>query len=330
MTKVSEISEFDLISRLEAILENNVTPNKDSKVELSIGDDAAVIGNLDNLQVVTTDAMVDKVHFVSDQVDMRSLGWKSLAVNYSDIASMGCKPIYSVVTLGLRADILVEQLENLYLGFSDLLNTYGGDLVGGDIVKSDTFFISVTVVGSTDKPETMQRKTAVPGDAIAVTGHLGSSNAGLKLLLKNELQKSSHFYAAHYMPKPRIPEGISLLDMGIKTGMDISDGLVNDLKKICVASAVNATINVDNIPVHEDLKKYFPNDYREMAVSGGEDYELLITGHESLIKYISDSTDIDLHIIGEIEIGSGDVNAVDSTGAKISLNTGGWDHFTEN
>ena len=166
MTKVSEISEFDLISRLETILENNVTPNKDSKVELSIGDDAAVIGNLDNLQVVTTDAMVDKVHFVSDQVDMRSLGWKSLAVNYSDIASMGCKPIYSVVTLGLRADISVEQLENLYLGFSDLLNTYGGDLVGGDIVKSDTFFISVTVVGSTDKPETMQRKTAVPGDAI--------------------------------------------------------------------------------------------------------------------------------------------------------------------
>ena len=159
--------------------------------------------------------MVDKVHFVSDQVDMRSLGWKALAVNYSDIASMGCKPVYSVVTLGLRADILVEQLENLYLGFSDLLNTYGGDLVGGDIVKSDTFFISVTVVGSTDKPETMQRKTAVPGDVIAVTGHLGSSNAGLRLLLKNELQKSSHFYEAHYMPKPRIPEGISLLDLSL-------------------------------------------------------------------------------------------------------------------
>ena len=89
-------------------------------------------------------------------------------------------------------------------------------------------------------------------------------------------------------------------------------------------------INVDNIPVHQDLKKYFPNEYREMAVSGGEDYELLIPGHESLIRYISDSTDIDLHIIGEIEIGSGDVNTVDSTGARISLNTGGWDHFTEN
>ena len=117
MTKVSEISEFDLISRLETVLENNVTPNPDSKIELSIGDDAAVIGNLDNLQVVTTDAMVDMVHFVIDEVDMRDLGWKSLAVNYSDIASMGCKPIYSVVTLGIRADILVEQLESLYLCF---------------------------------------------------------------------------------------------------------------------------------------------------------------------------------------------------------------------
>jgi len=330
MTKVSEISEFDLISRLEAILENNVTPKKDSKIELSIGDDAAVVSNLDNLQVVTTDAMVDKVHFVCDQVDMRNLGWKSLAVNYSDIASMGCSPIYSVVTLGLRPDILVEQLEHLYLGFSDLLNIYGGDLIGGDIVKSDTFFISVTVVGSTDKPETMLRKTAVPGDVIAVTGELGSSNAGLKLLLSNELQTSSHFYEAHYLPKPRIREGIRLLDMGIKTCMDISDGLVNDLKKICVASTVDARINVDDIPVNEDLKTHFPNEYREMAVSGGEDYELLITGHESLIKYISDSTEIDLHLIGDIEIGSGNVTAVDNAGVNVTLDTGGWDHFTEN
>ncbi len=330
MQKVSEISEFALISSLESVLENNVTPQKDSKIELSIGDDAAVIGNFDNLQVVTTDAMVDKVHFVVDQVDMRNLGWKALAVNYSDIASMGCKPVYSVVTLGLRPDILVEQLEHLYLGFSDLLNIYGGELVGGDIVRSETFFISVTVVGSTDKPQTMQRKTAVPGDVIAVTGELGSSDAGLKLLLNSELPKSSHFYEAHYLPKPRIPEGISLLDMGIKTGMDISDGLVNDLKKICLASKVNATINIDDIPVHKDLKKHFPNEYKEMAISGGEDYELLITGHESLIKYISDSTEIDLHIIGEIEIGSGVVNAVDGTGAKVPLKTGGWDHFTEN
>ena len=330
MTKVSEISEFDLISRLETVLENNVTPNPDSKIELSIGDDAAVIGNLDNLQVVTTDAMVDMVHFVIDEVDMRDLGWKSLAVNYSDIASMGCKPIYSVVTLGIRADILVEQLESLYLGFSDLLNIYGGELVGGDIVKSDTFFISITAVGSTDKPETMKRKTAVPGDVIAVTGALGCSNAGLKLLLNGDLKKTSHFYEAHYLPKPRIPEGINLLDMGIKTGMDISDGLVNDLKKICVASNVNATINIDNVPVHEDLKASFPDKFKEMAVTGGEDYELLITGHESIIRYISDSTQIDLHIIGEIEIGPGDVIAVDSSGTKIPLDTGGWDHFTEN
>ena len=88
MTKVSEISEFDLIARLETVLEQNVTPNAESKIQVAIGDDAAVIDNLDNLQVVTTDAMVDKVHFVSDEVDMRNLGWKSLAVNYSDIASM--------------------------------------------------------------------------------------------------------------------------------------------------------------------------------------------------------------------------------------------------
>ncbi|MED6296239.1 MAG: thiamine-phosphate kinase [Chloroflexota bacterium] len=330
MTKISDISEFDLISRLELILENNVTPKKDSKIELSIGDDAAVVSNLDKLQVVTTDAMVENVHFVSDQVDMRDLGWKSLAVNYSDIASMGCNPIYSVVTLGLRADISVEQIEDLYLGFSDLLNIYGGDLVGGDIVKSNTFFISVTVVGSTDKPETMQRKTAVPGDVIAVTGELGSSNAGLKLLLNNELKKSSHFYEAHYLPKPRIREGISLLDMGIKTGMDISDGLVNDLKKICVASTVDATIRIDDIPVHAELKKHFPDQYQEMSISGGEDYELLITGHESLVRYISDSTGLNLHIIGTIETGSGNVNAIDSSGSKIALDTGGWDHFTEN
>lgn len=329
MTKISEISEFELISKLEAVLEKNVLPQKGSVIELSIGDDAAVIGDIGNLQVVTTDAMVDKVHFVIDQVEMRNLGWKSLAVNYSDIASMGCKPVYSVVTLGLRADITVEQLENLYLGFSDILNTYGGDLVGGDIVKSDTFFISITVVGSTDKPETMQRKTAIPGDFIAVTGNLGSSHAGLKMLLNGDLQESSHFYQSHYLPKPRVPEGIMLLDMGIKTGMDISDGLVNDLKKICTASTVNATINVDAIPVHKDLKEHFPSEYKDMAVSGGEDYELLITGHESLIKYISESTQINLNIIGKIEIGSGDVNAVDDSGKIFALDSGGWDHFKE-
>jgi thiamine-monophosphate kinase len=118
--------------------------------------------------------------------------------------------------------------------------------------------------------------------------------------------------------------------MGIKTGMDISDGFLNDLKKICVASSVNATINIDSIPVHEELKLSFPDNFKEMAVSGGEDYELLITGHESLIKYISDSTKMDLHIVGEIEIGSGHVNAVDNSGTQISITTGGWDHFTEN
>jgi len=118
--------------------------------------------------------------------------------------------------------------------------------------------------------------------------------------------------------------------MGIKTGMDISDGLLNDLKKICVASTVDATINVDDIPVHKDLEKHFPNQYLEMAIGGGEDYELLVTGHESLIRYISNSTKIDLHIIGNIEIGSGNVNTVDSTGAKVTIGTGGWDHFTGN
>tara|TARA_B100000408_G_scaffold96568_1_gene74534 strand:+ start:1212 stop:2219 length:1008 start_codon:yes stop_codon:yes gene_type:complete len=330
---VSSISEFELIRRLQLVLDSHsVQGNSLDNILLGIGDDATVAKMDSKIEVATTDTLVEGVHFISESISMNDLGWKSIAVNLSDIAAMGCSPVYSLVTLGLKPTQTVQSLEDLYEGMAEISESYGGKVVGGDIVRSDTFFISVTVVGAPLDSSVMRRDTARPGDLVAVTGHLGCSAAGLRVIMEHlsiTKQAQDHFTKSHLRPLPRIEIGLSLARQGIKCAMDISDGLLNDLSKICAASNVSATVSVNDLPIHENLQSCFPNIWDQLAVGGGEDYELLFTIPGNLKDKISQKPDVGFKIIGKITEGSEGVTVIGPTGESKDYSTGGWDHFKE-
>ena len=333
MTDVSSISEFELIRRLDFVLAEEMTSiSRQQNIVLGIGDDAAIIRPGVESQVITTDTMVDGVHFLMDSINMRNLGWKSLAVNYSDIASMGCTPSHSVITLGLTPTQRVEDLEDMYRGFSDLMKENGGEIVGGDIVRSGTFFISVTVVGESDSQNILRRDSAVPGDLIGITGQLGCSAAGLEALASQDRERNpsnSHFMSAHTRTIPRIAQGMTLRETGVSTAMDISDGLLADLGKLCAASDVGADIEIALIPADSFLKKAYPGRWKELSVTGGEDYELLFTAGTEKIKQLTAAGNLDFSVIGTITGSPKTVRVFDGNRKEVIYQSGGWDHFRD-
>ena len=200
-------------------------------------------------------------------------------------------PRYALVSLGLPGNTEVEDVIDLYRGMFDIAGKFGLAIVGGDTVSSPFVFVSVTVIGSAgDKKRDMLRRSAAkPGDKIAVTNSLGASAAGLEMLRKN--LKFNPKYArqlrqAHLMPNPRVNEGQLLVEKGVKCGMDISDGLIGDLAHICTESKVGAQINVDLVPVSPAVKACFGERALEMALTGGEDYELLFTASPPVMNKV--------------------------------------------
>ena len=166
---------------------------------------------------------------------------------------------------------------------------------------------------------------------IGVTGQLGCSAAGLEMLSSQDREinsSRSHFISAHTRPIPRIGEGITLREIGVSTAMDVSDGLLADLGKLCQASGVGADIEIDLIPADGFLKKTYPKRWKELSITGGEDYELLFTGPDDAIEKMKQLIDIPISVIGEIVEGIPNVTVLDSNSKSIPINTkGGWDHF---
>ena len=203
-----------------------------------IGDDCAVWRGDTYNQLAKVDCQVQGIHFNLDIISWEDLGWKALAVNLSDIASMGGIPRYALVSLGLPLDTEVENVVSLYNGMLRLAQKTGTAIVGGNMSGSPMIFIDVNVIGRTGNSEGkyLSRATAQTGDKIAVTGWLGTSAAGLKMLakkLKLDEATTKCFAQAFARPEPRLVEGRILVDQGVKTGMDISDGLLADLGHIC-------------------------------------------------------------------------------------------------
>ena len=338
--QVNEISEFDLIEKFSHVIQCSqaqILGKKDElgfKLKISVGDDAAVWEAPKGHRVLTTDTMVEKVHFELPQIGWKNLGWKTLAVNLSDVAAMGCKPLYSVVTLGLRGSLPVDGLVEMYEGMMELCTKYGGTIVGGNIVRSPVFFVSITVIGaSSSRNHPLNRHSAKPGEKIAVTGNIGCSAGGLRITQKkSELDEDTfeHLNSAHNTPIPRIIEGTILLENGATSAIDISDGLTDDLMKLCISSRVSADIYSNQIPVDNFLKRAFPDAWLQLALSGGEDYELLFTGSTETIKKIEQFIDVPVSVIGEIVEGIPKVSVLDSNSHSISVDQlKGWDHFKQ-
>ena len=324
--RVADEGEFGLIARLRRMLAGE----RDGLI-CGIGDDTAVFrSRAGGLWAYTADAMVEGVHFDPAYTPWHSLGYKSLAVNLSDLASMGgSTPSYALVVLGLRADTEVETVEELYRGLGDCGAEFSCDVVGGDIVRSpERMFISVSLVGSIAAEAFLTRSAARPGQAVMVTGTLGDSYLGLHYLIRG-MEGPSTCVQRHLYPRPRLAEGKRALELGAEAAIDVSDGLLRDLGHICEESGVGAEIYMEKVPVSQaavETAQELGEDLRGAALFGGEDYELILVADSDKVPAMQD--ELDLAVIGRITAGEG-VSVLDASGKKVESGRSGYEHFKE-
>ncbi len=328
--KLSELGEFGLID----LLAKTVSTLPNNQLLIGIGDDAAAWHGDASIQLATVDSLIQDVHFSLDIISWEELGWKALAANLSDIAAMGGLPRYALVSLALPHSTEVEEVIALYKGMIKLAKQFEVAIVGGDTNSAPLVIISITILGSTKNQDKhiLSRSTAKPGEKVAVTGYLGAAAAGMEMLSK-QLQFSPEatvcLKEAFLRPYPRIAEGQLLVKQGVKTAIDISDGLLSDLGHICKASQVSARIEIDRVPILPAVKANFGDRALELTLSGGEDYELLFTGSNEVIDKVRTTASCPVTVIGEVIADkAGTVTLVDSKGNPFNLTKVGWEHFT--
>mgnify|MGYP001226953222 CR=1 FL=1 len=328
--KISELGEFGLID----LLAKMTGSRHDKRLLVGIGDDAAAWYGDTSIQLATVDSFIQNVHFSLDTVSWNELGWKALAVSLSDIAAMGGVPRYALVSLALPGHTEVEDITDLYQGMTELAQPSGVVIVGGDTSSAPLVAINVTVLGNTRTQERnmLIRSAAKPGEKVAVTGELGAAAAGSEMLDKKlgySPEAADTLRAAFLHPCPRIKEGQLLVEQGVKTAIDISDGLISDLNHICKASQAGARIEIDRVPIHPLVKTNLGDRALELALSGGEDYELLFTASPEVVEKVKKAASCPITIIGEITADKpGEIALIDSKGNPFSLNKTGWEHFT--
>lgn len=252
---------------------------------LGIGDDCAVLPQASGMEtLVSTDMLIEGTHFLIDDISPFQLGWKSAAVNVSDIAAMGGRPVATFLSLAIPKGMDDEWLDGFLDGYKALSDRFGVQLLGGDTTSSpDRLCINVTVLGECPAGRSIRRSGACIGDLVCVTGHLGDSAAGLRAILSGYpgSEVASRLVRRHYEPMPRVEAGLALAaSEGVHAMMDISDGIGSDLRHIMEESHVGAEVEVDAVPLSDDLKAFCSSeglDPLELAISGGEDYELLFT-----------------------------------------------------
>jgi len=333
--QIKDLGEFAVIELLkETVTAQRSGPNHGAdfgyRLLVDNGDDAAAWRTGEATELFTTDTMVEGVHFNRTTTPWTDPGWKSLASNISDIAAMGGLPMYALITLGLPPETDVDHVKELYAGMMQISNTYGVAIVGGDMVRSPVVFITVSLTG-VHPGNPLLRTAARTGDEIGVTGYVGSSGAGLRLLLENTQAPSSvaeYLKESHRRPHPAVEQGRLLARMGVETAMDISDGLADDLAKLCRASGLSARIYADRVPVHPLVKQTYPDHWLDLALYGGEDYQLLFTANPRLMSEILPQLPEGSALIGEITKGRpGEVVIAGPDGQETPAATGGWDHY---
>ena len=329
MATIGELGETALIERIiERVRRVSPLQGLGGRVVIAIGDDAAV-WRVGGIQAVTTDTMVEGIHFRTSTTSWADLGWKAWVSNVSDIAAMGGTPFAGLVTLGLPADLEVSDVDSLYDGMLEACSVYGTELMGGDIVGAPVPFVTIAMTGVCSATP-LTRSAARPGDALAVTGPLGASRGGLMLLEKGvELDTPAReaLALAHRRPAARTDASAVLRRIGVPCAMDLSDGLAADLPKLARASGVAARIEVEQIPVADALRSEFRPDALRLALGGGEDYELLFAGPPDVV----DSAVADIPgsaVIGSVTEGTaGMVTLFAGHGEQLSFGVEGWEHL---
>ncbi|HLT93097.1 MAG TPA: thiamine-phosphate kinase [Membranihabitans sp.] len=337
-TDIEKLGEFGLIDHLT----KDIEVNKDFTIR-GVGDDAAVLRNVSTTTVVTTDMLVEGIHFDLMYQPLKHLGYKSVAVNVSDIYAMNARPRQITVSVAISNRFSVEALDELYEGIRKACEFHEVDLVGGDTTSSlSGLVISITAIGQADVEKLVYRSGARPGDLLVTTGDLGAAYIGLQLLerektifmenpeVQPDLENQDYLIGRILKPDARkdIFEEMERAQLIPTSMIDISDGLASELFHICDRSGVHGYILEDMIPIAQETREMafkFNIDPTTAALNGGEDYELLFTidpGDKAIVQKMADAT-----IIGEItEPGSG-VLLYSKAGLRHPLEAQGWQHF---
>ena len=339
-TEISTLGEFGLIRHLT----KDMTTNQPS-TKKGIGDDAAVLNFGTKRTLITTDLLLEGVHFNLEYVPLKHLGYKAAVVNFSDIYAMNATPTQITVSLGISKRFSVEDLEELYSGIRLACERYNVDLVGGDTSASMTgLTISITCLGTAAAKDIVYRNGAKPNDLICVTGNLGTAYMGLQLLERERIVMQANenatpaFEGREYLlerqlkPEARHDIIVKLHEAGIKPTamMDISDGLSSELMHICTQSNVGCCVFEDKLPIDYQaaaLAEEMNLNIVTCALNGGEDYELLFTcsldDYEKLIPIE------DVYLIGHITKPEHGINLIGRNGEEISLKAQGWNAFKQ-
>lgn len=338
--KLERLGEFGLIDRIKKKVNSNF-----EGVRLGIDDDAAAFESTKGMvSLLTADVLVNGIHFDPSYATPYEIGWKAMAANLSDIAAMGGVPRTAVISLCLPEQTEVEWVEEIYEGMEDIVHRYEGSIVGGDTSAShsDTI-ISIALTGEVEKKNLTTRSGAKRGDVICVTGDLGGSVAGLKVLRKEQRAREkfkdqwSHVIEKHLRPLPRIPEARFLVE-GTKVNamIDISDGLASEIHHICSLSNTGAKIYTEEIPLHPQTTlaaREFETPAHKYALYGGEDFELLFTLSPrhvgEIFDIIESETGTKVSVIGAIVEGDHGILLIDEHGKQQDLPFRGYNHFSK-
>lgn len=332
MQRVRNLGEFGLIAREAERLARRLAASP--RVPLSIGDDAAIWQPTPaRVAVLTTDTMIEGVHFTWQTTPWRALGWKSLAVNVSDLAAMGAEPRLALLTLGLTGDEEVTAVDTLYDGVADAAEAFDVAIAGGDTVRATQVQVGFTVVGEAGStpagPVVLRRDAAQPDDVLAVTGTLGDAAGGLEVLLEAEApDPADPLVIAHRLPQPRVREARWLLGLGVRCATDNSDGLLREVALLCQASGTHAVVDASALPLSAALRERFGARATALALQGGEEYELVLSVPAARWADIAaawhERFSLPLTAIGQFSMPTGGP-AVRVDGAPVPAE--GFDHF---
>ena len=335
---LGELGEFGLIRRLV----EGIATRPD--VAVAPGDDAAVLTPRAGQQLVATiDAQVEGRHFLRSVASGYDIGHKALAVNLSDIAAMGATPAWALVSLLVPPDTPLSLLDEMYGGMNELAREFGVAIVGGNVSGTDgPLALDVALLGQVEAARAVLRRGAAPGDMLLITGQLGAAAAGV-LSLRDAGARHvdtgiiQEARLAMLRPRPLVREGQRLAGAGVVTAMlDVSDGLVADLGHMCEASHVGAVVIADAVPVHPTARAIAPaygRDPLDLALYGGEDYQLLFTARREHIASVQQALadmGADCVCIGEMTGDAGQLELQAHNGSRTPLRAQGWDHLRGN
>ena len=331
---LSDIGEFGFIHR--------ISPgclNRQDRVYKAIGDDAAAYwSDSQKLTLVTTDLLIERVHFLRQASSGFQLGHKALAVNMSDIAAMGGTAREAFVSIAIPRDCSLDFLDELFAGMKHLAREYAVNILGGDTTASrQDLVINIALTGEVDPGEILCRKGARPGDVLCCTGNLGDSRAGLSLIIDDlpvDTEAMHTLFTTHTRPRPHLAEGRFLAESLVVTAaMDISDGLSSDLGHLAAASGVGARIRADCLPLSSELQTFcdrYGHDAVQWALAGGEDYTLLFTVDQGWVqdlqKKFSRTFGTRFSMIGQIT-DSDRLELVHTSGQVEDIRPTGWNHL---